>query len=91
MKSNESAEYNRTAEGYMRKAEEKIRGGVLKNLFSSKDERLDSGLDYYKKALDNFKLAKNCSLTRGRMRHSEPRMCKACPRNEERSGRRNLL
>jgi len=65
MKSNEAAEYNNTAEKFVRKAEEKIRGGVLKNIFTSKDERLDAGLEYYKKALDNYKLAKNCSLKRG--------------------------
>jgi len=60
MKANEAAEYNSIAEKFVRKAEEKIRGGVFKNMFTSKDERLDSGLEYYKKAIDNYKLAKNC-------------------------------
>jgi hypothetical protein len=64
MKSNESAEYNQVAEKFVRKAEEKLKGGFFKNLMTSKDERLDSALENYKKALDNFKLAKNCKVTR---------------------------
>ena len=44
----------------MKKAEEKLRGGVFKNLMSSKEERMDDGLELYKKAIDNYKLAGNC-------------------------------
>lgn len=57
-------EYNQEGYRLVRKAEEKLKGGFFKNMFSSKDERFDKALDNYKSALDNFKLAKNCGFIR---------------------------
>lgn len=57
--------YNAKAHIHVEKAQKKLKGGVFKNLFSTKNERIDEGLEHYKKAIDNYKLAKNwteCAL-----------------------------
>ena len=60
-------EYNQEGYRLVKKAEEKLKPGFFKSIFTSKDEQFDKALDNYKAALDNFKLAKNCCLTRDRM------------------------
>lgn len=59
MQAEDQSKYNSRAEEHVKKAQQKLKGGVLKNLFTSKNERIDEGLDHYRKALDNYKLAKN--------------------------------
>lgn len=61
---NPNDEYNQEGYRLSKKAEDKLKGGFFKNMFTSSDERFDKALDNYKSALDNFKLAKNCELTR---------------------------
>lgn len=85
MKPAEIEEYNQNGRRMAQKAAEKLKGGFLSNVFGSKEERLDSALEYYKKALDSFKLAKNCSLSRVRVRAYQPRDVKGLPGIEERS------
>ena len=71
MKQGEMNEYNTKGYELSKKAESKLEGGFFKNMMTSKEERFDKALDCYKQALDNFKLAKNCYLIRGRMRSSQ--------------------
>ena len=59
MNSQDKEKYNNNAEKLIKKAEKSIKGGVFKNLFSSKGERIDDALQYYEKAINNYKLAKN--------------------------------
>ena len=59
MNSDDQHRYNSKALEHVKKAQEKLKGGVFKNLFTSKNERIDEALDYYRKAIDNYKLAKN--------------------------------
>ena len=57
--------YNVKAHQFVEKAQKKLKGGVFKNMFTSKNERIDEGLECYRKAIDNYKLAKNwmeCAL-----------------------------
>ena len=53
-------DYNKTAYAKVAEADKMLKGSVWKNLFSSKDERIDNGLEGYKQAIKYFKLAKNC-------------------------------
>jgi hypothetical protein len=53
-------DYNKTGYAKVEEAEKKLKGTVWKNLFSSKEERIDKGLECYSQAIKYFKLAKNC-------------------------------
>lgn len=59
MHADDQNRYNAKAQEHVKKAQEKLKGGVFKNIFTSKNERIDEALDCYKKAIDNYKLAKN--------------------------------
>lgn len=66
MNTEDASKYNSKAEEHIKKAQQKLKGGVFKNMFTSKNERIDEALDHYRKALDNYKLAKNwfeCAMT----------------------------
>lgn len=54
------ADYNKTGIAKVAEAEKKLKGSVWKNLFSSKEERIDKGIECYTQAIKYFKLAKNC-------------------------------
>lgn len=45
--------------------EKKLKGSVWKNLFSTKSERRDNGLQCYEQAIKYFQLSKECRLIRG--------------------------
>jgi len=60
----ESNDLNSEAEALVHRAEQKIKGSFFKNLCSSREERLDAAQALYKKAIDKYKLAKNCELIR---------------------------
>ena len=53
-------DYNKTAHAKVKEGEKKLKGSAWKNLFSSKEERIDDGIECYKQAIKYFKLAKNC-------------------------------
>lgn len=59
MNSQDKEKYIKNALTYIQKAEKALKGGVFKNLFSSKGERIDEALENYEKAINNYKLAKN--------------------------------
>jgi len=72
MRTNDSNDLNGDAEALVSRAERKIKGSFFKNLCSSREERLDSAQILYKKAIDKYKLAKNCELRRVRVCDDQP-------------------
>jgi hypothetical protein len=68
MRPGELTDLNGEAEALVRRAEQKIKGSFFKNLCTSREERLDAAQSLYKKAIDKYKLAKNCEVMRVRMR-----------------------
>jgi alpha-soluble NSF attachment protein len=59
MNFDDKEKYNKSAEGFVKKAQKALKGGFFKNMLSSKGERIDEGLENYDKAINNYKLAKN--------------------------------
>ncbi len=74
--------YNKEAHEMLKKAEKSLKGGFWKNLTSTKEERIDKGLEYYERAINKFKLAKNCKIKRDRNCYYFSRMCDACESSE---------
>lgn len=58
-------DFKKKAYKYVEEGEKKLKGSVWKNLFSSKSERRDNGLQCYEQAIKYFQLSKECSLIRG--------------------------
>ena len=52
-------DYSREGDQMVKKAQKSLKGGFLKNLLTSKEERFDQALDYYEKSINYFKLDKN--------------------------------
>lgn len=51
--------YNLEGNKLAKKAQSAVKGSAFGNLFSSKSQRVDDAIELYKRALDNYKLAKN--------------------------------
>lgn len=59
MNKDDIQKYNIEGDKLVKKAEKAVQGSAFGNLFSSKSARVEEGIEFYKRALDNFKLAKN--------------------------------
>jgi hypothetical protein len=53
-------DYNKQAYAKVAEGEKKLKGSFFHNLMTSKEERIDNGIECYKQAIKYFKLAKNC-------------------------------